>query len=59
MKTIEQVLGFIEGWELSISTDDEELDKNNQVLSTLREILAYIYMPTYSFENNPNSTTNA
>ena len=42
MKSLEQVLGFIEGWELAISTNDEEQDKDNQVLNTLKEIWAYI-----------------
>lgn len=45
MKTIEQVIGFIQGWEHAISCGDESLDKENAVLVTLREILSYINKP--------------
>ena len=55
MKSIEQVLGFIEGWELAISTDNEELDKDNQVLKTLKEIWAYITLEPFSSTVNTDS----
>lgn len=47
MKTIEQVVGFIQGWEHAISCGDESLDKENVVLVTLREILSYIKEPEH------------
>lgn len=56
MKTLEQVLGFIEGWELAISTDDEELDKDNQVLNTLKEIWAYACIPLDSTDDKASVT---
>ena len=49
MKSIEQILGFIEGWELAISTNDEALDKNNPVLNTLKNIRAYICFDNPSY----------
>lgn len=52
MKTMQQVLGFIDGWEKAISTDDEEFDNDNAVLNTLKEIRAYICLDNAVFSED-------
>ena len=42
MKTIQQVIGYLEGWKHAISAGDAELDKDNQVLQAIEDIIDYI-----------------
>ena len=41
MKTLEQVLSFIEGWEFALETENKEADDAKLVLNVLKEIYAY------------------
>lgn len=47
MKTLEQVLSFIEGWEFALETGNKEADDVKLVLNVLKEIWAY------ANQNNP------
>ena len=42
MKTTQQVLGFVQGWQYAIGCNDEELDKDNLVYQALLKIENYI-----------------
>ena len=42
MKTIQQVLGYVQGWQQAICTDDEEYNKDNLVYQALITIENYI-----------------
>lgn len=42
MKTIQQVLGFVQGWQCAIRCDKEKIDDNNEVYQTLLTIEQYI-----------------
>lgn len=48
MKTVEQIICFIEGWEQAIKTGDESLDDRNEVLQTLGKIWDYIHFPPFN-----------
>ena len=52
MKTIQQVIGYIEGWKHAIATGDQEEDNSNIVFSALSNILEYIGPDT-----TPNTIT--
>ena len=42
MKTIQQVLGFVQGWQLAIKSDEAEQNDDNDIYQTLLTIESYI-----------------
>ncbi len=42
MKTIQQVLGFVQGWQLAIRSNEEEQNDDNNVYQALLTIENYI-----------------
>lgn len=42
MKTTQQVLGFVQGWQYAIRSDDEKSNDDNQVYQALMAIEKYI-----------------
>lgn len=42
MKTIQQVLGFVQGWQLAIKSDEGKLNDDNAVFKALLTIENYI-----------------
>ena len=42
MKTIQQVLGFVQGWQLAIKSDEGKLNDDNAVFQALLIIESYI-----------------
>jgi hypothetical protein len=42
MKTIQQVLGFVQGWQLAIKSNEAEQNDDNAVFQALLTIESYI-----------------